>query len=102
MKASGESVHPSSPHPEQCATEEHSFCDPKAEVVKEASSETGEVEETMEITSSEGVLKTEGVTDTQDFDERDETMTTSDFIVLRYVKMIHTCKVLFLHCELLN
>lgn len=101
MKASGESVHPSSPHPEQCATEEHSFCDPKAEVVKEASSETGEVEETMEITSSEGVLKTEGVTDTQDFDERDETM-TSDFIVLRYVKMIHMCKVLFLHCELLN
>lgn len=89
MKASGEFVHPSSPHPEHCATEGHSFCDSKAEVVKEASPETGEVEDTMEITSSEGVLRTEDVTATQDF-ERDKTTTTNDFIVLRYVKMIHT------------
>uniref|UniRef100_A0A672TKV2 POP1 homolog, ribonuclease P/MRP subunit n=1 Tax=Strigops habroptila TaxID=2489341 RepID=A0A672TKV2_STRHB len=58
MKASGEFVHPSSPHPEHCATEGHSFCDPEAEVMKEASPETGEVEETVEI-SSEGALKTE-------------------------------------------
>ncbi|KAM6412890.1 ribonucleases P/MRP protein subunit POP1 [Pluvialis apricaria] len=88
MKASGESVHPSSPLPEQCATEEHSFCDPKAEVVKEASSETGEVEETMEITSSEDVLKTEDVTGTQDFGEKEKTMTTSGFIVLRSEKLL--------------
>ncbi|KFV51005.1 Ribonucleases P/MRP protein subunit POP1, partial [Gavia stellata] len=88
MKASGEFVHPSSPHPERCASEGHSFCDPKAEVVKEASPETGEVEETMEITSSEGVLKTDDATGTQDFDERGETMTTSDFIVLRSEKLL--------------
>ncbi|XP_074997493.1 ribonucleases P/MRP protein subunit POP1 isoform X3 [Calonectris borealis] len=84
VKASGEFVHPSSPHSEHCATEGHSFCDPKAEVVKEASPETDEVEETMEITSSEGVLKT----GTQDFGERDETMATSDFIVLRSEKLL--------------
>lgn len=95
MKASGEFVHPSSPHPECCTTEGHSFCEPKAEVVKEASPDTGEVEETMGITSSESVLKTDDVTGTQDFDERGETM-RSDFIVLRYVKIIHACEVLFL------
>ncbi|KAM9278779.1 ribonucleases P/MRP protein subunit POP1 [Cariama cristata] len=87
MKASGEFVRPSSPHPERCATEGHSFCDPKAEVAKEASPETGEVEDTMEITSSEGALKTEDVTGTQDFGDRDETM-TSDFIVLRSEKLL--------------
>ncbi|KFZ61506.1 Ribonucleases P/MRP protein subunit POP1, partial [Antrostomus carolinensis] len=87
MKASGEFVHPSSPHPECCTTEGHSFCEPKAEVVKEASPETGEVEETMGITSSESVLKTDGVKGTQDFDERGETM-TSDFIVLRSEKLL--------------
>ncbi|XP_056188346.1 ribonucleases P/MRP protein subunit POP1 isoform X2 [Falco biarmicus] len=86
MKASGELLHPSSPHPERCATEGHSFCDPEAEVLKEASPETGEVE-TMEVTSSEGVLKTEDVTGTQNFGERDETM-TSDFIVLRSEKLL--------------
>lgn len=86
MKASGEFT-PSSPHRERCATEGHSFCYPKEEVVKEASPKTGEAEETMEITSSEGALKTEDVTGTQDFGERGETMTTNDFIVLRYVKM---------------
>lgn len=102
MKASGEFVHPSSPHPELCATEGHSFCDSKAEVVKEASPETGEVKETMEIISSEDVLKTEDVIGAQEFGERDETMTTSDFIVLRYVKMIRACEVLFLYWELLN
>lgn len=101
MKASGEFI-PSSPHRERCATEGHSFCYPKEEVVKEASPKTGEAEETMEITSSEGALKTEDVTDTQDFGERDETMTTNDFIVLRYVKMIYVCEVLFLYWELLN
>lgn len=84
MKASEEFVHRSSPHAEHCATERHGFCDPKPDVVKEASSETGEVEETMEI-SSEDSIKTEGDTDTQDFGERGETM-RSDFIVLRYVK----------------
>ncbi|PKU43741.1 ribonucleases p mrp protein subunit pop1 [Limosa lapponica baueri] len=88
MKASGESVRPSSLHPEHCATEDHSFCDPKAELVKEASSETGEVEEIMTITSSEGVLKTDAVTGTQDFGERDETMTRSDFVVLRSEKLL--------------
>lgn len=102
MKASGGFVPSSSPHPEHCATEGHSLCDSKAEVVKEGSSETGEVEETMEITSSEGVPKTEDVTGSQDFGERGETMTRSDFIVLRYVKMINTCEVLFLYWELLN
>lgn len=102
MKASGECGHPSSPHPEHCTTGGHSFCDPKAEVVKEASSETGEVEEPMETTSSEGVLRTGDVTGTQDFGERDETMTRSDFIVLRYVRMIHACEVLLLYWELLN
>uniref|UniRef100_A0A8C0EZF0 POP1 homolog, ribonuclease P/MRP subunit n=1 Tax=Bubo bubo TaxID=30461 RepID=A0A8C0EZF0_BUBBB len=50
MKASGEFVRQSSPHPECCVTEGHSFCDPKAEVVEEASPETREVEETMEVT----------------------------------------------------
>uniref|UniRef100_A0A8C9F1Y4 POP1 homolog, ribonuclease P/MRP subunit n=1 Tax=Pavo cristatus TaxID=9049 RepID=A0A8C9F1Y4_PAVCR len=71
MKASEEFVHPSSPHAEHCATEGHGFCDPKPEVVKEASPETGEVEETMEI-SSEDAIKTEGDTGTQDFGERGE------------------------------
>lgn len=102
MKASGELVYPSSLHPEHCATEGHSFCDAKGEVVQAASPETGEVEETMEITSSEGALKTEDVTDTQDCSERDETL-TRDFIVLRYVRKIHTCKVFcFFYWELLN
>jgi len=101
MKASGEFAHPSSPHPERCVTEGHSFCDSKAEVVNEASSETGEVEETMEITSSEGVTKTGDVTGAKDFGRRDEAM-ASDFVVLRYVKMIHACGVLFHNWELLN
>ncbi|KFP45232.1 Ribonucleases P/MRP protein subunit POP1, partial [Chlamydotis macqueenii] len=87
MKASREFVHPSSPHPEHCTTEGHSFSDSKTEVVKEACPETGEVEETMEITSSEGVLKTEDVSGTQDLCERDETM-TNDFIVLRNEKLL--------------
>ncbi|KAJ7413257.1 hypothetical protein WISP_91770 [Willisornis vidua] len=86
MKASGGFVQPSSPHPECCTIEGHSFCDPKAEVVTEASPETGEVEETMEI-SSEGALKTEDVMSTQVFGERDETK-TSDFIVLRSEKLL--------------
>lgn len=89
MKASGGFFCPSSPHPECCTAEGQTLCDPKAEVVREASPETGEVEETMEITSSEGALKTEDVTSTQDFGERGETK-TRNFIVLRYVKMIHT------------
>lgn len=89
MKASGGFLCPSSPHPDCCTTEGQTLCDPKAEAVVEASPETGEAEETMEITSSEGALKTEAVTGTQDFGERDETK-TSDFIVLRYVKMIDT------------
>lgn len=89
MKASGGFLCPSSTRPECCTTEGQTLCDPKAEVVQEASAETGEVEETMEITSSEGALKTEDGTSIQDFGERDETK-TSDFIVLRYVKMIHT------------
>ncbi|KFW94109.1 Ribonucleases P/MRP protein subunit POP1, partial [Phalacrocorax carbo] len=87
MKASGEFVHPSSPHPERCATEGYSFSGPKAEVIKEASPVTGEVEETMEITSCEGVLKAEDVTGTQDFGERHETM-TSDFVVVRSEKLL--------------
>ncbi|NWI22539.1 POP1 protein, partial [Sula dactylatra] len=87
MKSSGEFLHPSSPNPERCATEGHSFCDPKAEVIKEASPETGGVKDTMEITSSEGVLKTEDVTGTQDFGERHEIM-ASDFIVLRSEKLL--------------
>lgn len=88
MKASGGFLCPSSPHPDCCTTEGQNLCDPKAEVVREASPETGEAEEAMEITSSEDALKTEDVTTTQDFGERGETK-TSDFIVLRYVKMIH-------------
>ena len=91
----------SSPHPECCVTEGHSFCDPKAEVVEEASAETREVEETMEVTRSEGALKTEDVTGTQDFGEKGETM-TSDFIVLRYVKMVHGYEALLLYWVLLN
>ncbi|KFR13046.1 Ribonucleases P/MRP protein subunit POP1, partial [Opisthocomus hoazin] len=87
MKASGEFAHPSSPHPERCVTEGHSFCDSKAEVVNEASSETGEVEETMEITSSEGVTKTGDVTGAKDFGRRDEAM-ASDFVVLRSEKLL--------------
>lgn len=89
MKASGGFLCPSSPHPDCCTTEEQTLCDPKAEAVREASPENGEAEETMEITSSEGALKTEDLTSTQDFGERDETK-TSDFIVLRYDKIIHT------------
>ncbi|XP_064499851.1 ribonucleases P/MRP protein subunit POP1-like [Pseudopipra pipra] len=87
MKASGGFVRPSSPHPECCTTEGHNYCDPKAEVVRETSPETGEVEETMEITSSEGALKPEDVTSTHDLGERDETK-TSDFIVLRSEKLL--------------
>ncbi|KAJ7397821.1 Ribonucleases P/MRP protein subunit POP1 [Pitangus sulphuratus] len=86
MKASGGFVHPSLSHPECCTTEGHSDCDPKA-VVRETSPETGEVEETMEITSSEGTLKTEDVTSTQDLGVRGETQ-TSDFIVLRSEKLL--------------
>lgn len=90
MKASGGFLCPSSPHSDCCTTEGgQTLCDSKAEAVVETSPETGEAEETMEITSSEGALKTEHVTSTQDFGERDETK-TSDFIVLRYVKMIDT------------
>lgn len=102
MKASGEFVRPSSSHPEHCAIKGHSFCNPKAEKIKEASPETGEVEGTMEITSSEGALKTEDVTGTQDVSERDGTMARSDFIVLRYVKMMHMCEVVLFYGELLN
>lgn len=98
MKASGGFVCPSSLHPERCTTEGHSFCDAEVEMVKAASPETGKVEETMEITSSGGALKTEDVTGTQGFDERDETM-TSDFIVLRYVRKVHTWEVLFFYWE---
>ncbi|KFV90094.1 Ribonucleases P/MRP protein subunit POP1, partial [Eurypyga helias] len=87
MKASGEFAHPSSPHSEHCATQGHSFCDPKAEVVQEASPRPGEVEGTMEI-SSQGVLKTDDVTGAQDVGERDETMTTSGFVVLRSEKLL--------------
>ncbi|NXF02791.1 POP1 protein, partial [Smithornis capensis] len=87
MNASGGFVRPFCPHPECCTTEAGSSCDPKAEVVREASPETGKVEETMEITSSKGALKTEDVISTQDFGERNETK-TSDFIVLRSEKVL--------------
>lgn len=87
MKASGGLFCPSSTHPECCTTEGQTSCDPKAEVVREASPETGEVEETMEITNSEGALKTEDGTSIQDFGERDE-IKTSDFIVLRSEKLL--------------
>ncbi|KFU96263.1 Ribonucleases P/MRP protein subunit POP1, partial [Chaetura pelagica] len=87
MKVSGEFVQPSSPRPTCCTTEGHSFCGPKAEVVKESSPETDEEKETMEITSSEGVLMKDDVTGTQDFGGRDETK-TSDFIVLRSEKLL--------------
>ncbi|OWK55942.1 Ribonucleases P/MRP protein subunit POP1 [Lonchura striata] len=92
MKASGGLLCPSSPHPDCCTTEGQTLCDPKAEVVRKASPENGEAEETMEITSSEGALKTEDVTSTQDFGERDETK-TSDFIVLRLMELLeaHIC-----------
>ncbi|XP_053916055.1 ribonucleases P/MRP protein subunit POP1 [Cuculus canorus] len=88
MIASGEFVHPTSPHPDHCATEGQSSCGPETEVVKESSPETGEVETTMEITSSEDALKTEDATGTQDISERDQTMTASDFIVLRSQKVL--------------
>ncbi|XP_041892005.1 ribonucleases P/MRP protein subunit POP1 [Corvus kubaryi] len=86
MKASGGFFCPSSTHPECCTTEGQTFCDPKAEVVREASPETGEVEETMEITNSEGAPKTEDGTSIQDFGERETK--TSDFIVLRSEKLL--------------
>ncbi|NXC49557.1 POP1 protein, partial [Penelope pileata] len=86
MKASGEFTHPSSPHAEQCSAEGHGFCDSISEVVKETSLETGEVEDTMEI-SSESAIKTEDDTGTQDFGERGETV-RSDFIVLRSEKLL--------------
>ncbi|XP_067146453.1 ribonucleases P/MRP protein subunit POP1 isoform X2 [Apteryx mantelli] len=87
MKASGEFVCPSFLCTESYATEGQSLCDPKPEVVKEASPETGEVEETMEI-SSEGAIMIEDVASTQGFGERDETMTKSIFIVLRSEKLL--------------
>ncbi|XP_062424310.1 ribonucleases P/MRP protein subunit POP1 [Rhea pennata] len=87
MKASGEFLCPSFPRIESCATEGQSLCDPKPEVVAEASSETGEVEETMQI-SSESAIMTEDVASTQVFEERDETMTKSVFIVLRSEKLL--------------
>ncbi|NWH29492.1 POP1 protein, partial [Chloropsis hardwickii] len=87
MKASGGFLCPSSPHPDCCTTGGQTLCDPRAEAVREASPEPGEAEETMEVTSSEGALKTEDVTSTQDFGERGETK-TSDFIVLRSEKLL--------------
>lgn len=96
MNDSEEFLCPSSPHSEHCATEGNGFCDPEPEVVKEASSETGEVEETMEITSSEGAIKREDDPGSQNFGEREEAM-TRDFVVLRYVKMIQPREVSFLY-----
>ncbi|XP_010224650.1 PREDICTED: ribonucleases P/MRP protein subunit POP1 [Tinamus guttatus] len=87
MKASGEFVCPSFPHTESPSTEGQGLCDPKPEVVEEASPETDKVEEAMEI-SSEGAIMTEGVADTQDFGERDETTKKSIFIVLRNEKLL--------------
>uniref|UniRef100_A0A8B9BBG0 POP1 homolog, ribonuclease P/MRP subunit n=1 Tax=Anser brachyrhynchus TaxID=132585 RepID=A0A8B9BBG0_9AVES len=87
MNDSEEFLCPSSPHSEHCATEGNGFCDPEPEVVKEASSETGEVEETMEITSSEGAIKREDDPGSQNFGERDEAM-TRDFVVLRSKKLL--------------
>ncbi|NXL92404.1 POP1 protein, partial [Alectura lathami] len=87
VKASGESVCPSSPRAEHCSTEGRGFCDPKPELVEESSPENGEAEETMEV-SSEGAVKTEdGTQGTQDFVDRGETM-TSDFVVLRSEKLL--------------
>ncbi|XP_054023380.1 ribonucleases P/MRP protein subunit POP1 [Dryobates pubescens] len=65
----------------------HSFCEPKAEAIKEASPETGELEEAMEV-SSEGTLKTKDDTGTQDVGDRGETVPASDFIVLRSEKLL--------------
>ncbi|KFP32232.1 Ribonucleases P/MRP protein subunit POP1, partial [Colius striatus] len=87
IKASGEFVCPSSSHPECCATVGHRFCDPEAKLIKEASTETGEIEAAMEVTTSEGTLKTEDVRGTQDLGERDNTM-TSDFVVLRSERLL--------------
>ncbi|XP_064010107.1 ribonucleases P/MRP protein subunit POP1 isoform X1 [Pogoniulus pusillus] len=79
MKASGEVVHPSSLHAEH--QERHSFGEPKAEVVTEAPSESGELEETMEV-SLEDTLKGKDDTGTQDV------VPASDFIVLRSEKLL--------------
>lgn len=98
MNASEEFICPSPPHAENCATEGNGFCDPEPEVAKEASPETGEVEETMEIPSSEGAVKREGDPGSQNFGEGDETLTRG-FVVLRYVKMIQPHKVPFLSWE---
>lgn len=93
MKASGAVVHPSSPHPEH--QERNSFGEPKAEVVKEASSESGELEETMEV-SLEGTLKGKDDTGTQDV------VPASDFIVLRCVTMAEVCELFSPDMELLR
>uniref|UniRef100_U3J445 POP1 homolog, ribonuclease P/MRP subunit n=1 Tax=Anas platyrhynchos platyrhynchos TaxID=8840 RepID=U3J445_ANAPP len=87
MNASEEFICPSSPDAEHCATEGNGFCDPEPEVVKEASPETGEVEETMEIPSSEGAVKREGDPGSQNFGEGDETLTRG-FVVLRSKKLL--------------
>lgn len=98
MNASEEFICPSPPHAENCATEGNGFCDPEPEVAKEASPETGEVEETMEITSTEGAIKREDDPGSQNFGERDEALTRG-FVVLRYVKMIQPHEVPFLSWE---